>query len=450
MTQVPCSSSEQDRQEPAPLFRAAQVATSPPHGEAQSLESSSSVEISGSSEPPTVLVAGALAVDVSCDFSPSSSSSAALLPQQHTSNPAIISQSIGGVGHNVAKALHYLGAPVLFCSKIGDDVAGHAAIAALHEQSFPTAGVKISGKDTGQRTAQYVAVNDAKKDLVLAMADMSIFETPTAKEDFRRQWGHILDGVEPSTVVIDANWDHTTITRWLEYAEQLGGTTVLEPVSVAKCARLFSTRPGEESWFGTKEHAKRMALASPNALELASMHRAARDSGLMDEPRWWRYINELNIPSTGARDKFVQIMPRDFVDQGLPQMAIQMLPFISTIVTKLGANGVLLTQVLKRDDVRLREGDSAKYMLSRGEGEIGGVYMRYFPAVELVQDDEILSVNGVGDTFLGAIVAGMAKKGKQETRIEDLIDIGQKAAILTLKSTESASPELRALRGLIS
>jgi len=37
----------------------------------------------------------------------------------------------------------------------------------------------------------------------------------------------------------------------------------------------------------------------------------------------------------------------------------------------------------------------------------GGVYMRLFPPVEVVED--IVSVNGVGDTFLGVLVVGLAK-----------------------------------------
>jgi pseudouridine-5'-phosphate glycosidase/pseudouridine kinase len=47
-----------------------------------------------------------------------------MAPQAHTSNPAQISQSIGGVGHNVALAAHSVSkhASVKFCSLVGDDV----------------------------------------------------------------------------------------------------------------------------------------------------------------------------------------------------------------------------------------------------------------------------------------------------------------------------------------
>ena len=69
-----------------------------------------------------VLVAGAVAVDLSCDYTTPKSGEQS--PQLHTSNPASIRQSIGGVGHNVALAAHRASgrASVKFCSMVGDDM----------------------------------------------------------------------------------------------------------------------------------------------------------------------------------------------------------------------------------------------------------------------------------------------------------------------------------------
>lgn len=69
-----------------------------------------------------ILVAGAVALDLSCDYA--SKKPGDVAPQAHTSNPAQISQSIGGVGHNVALAIHRASsrANVKFCSLVGDDV----------------------------------------------------------------------------------------------------------------------------------------------------------------------------------------------------------------------------------------------------------------------------------------------------------------------------------------
>lgn len=69
-----------------------------------------------------VLVAGSVAIDLNCDYAVSKAGDVS--PKAHTSNPARISQSIGGVGHNVALAAQRANpqSPVRFCSLVGDDV----------------------------------------------------------------------------------------------------------------------------------------------------------------------------------------------------------------------------------------------------------------------------------------------------------------------------------------
>lgn len=74
--------------------------------------------------------------------------------------------------------------------------------------------------------------------------------------------------------------------------------------------------------------------------------------------------------------------------------------------------------------------------------------MRLFPAVEEVKPEDVVSVNGVGDTFAGTLIAGLAKRGKN-ARVEELIDLAQRAAVLTLKSKEAVSPGLGTLRILL-
>lgn len=69
-----------------------------------------------------IIVAGSVAIDLSCDYSTPKGGD--VVPRSHTSNPASITQSIGGVGHNVALAAHLASrqARVKFCSMVGDDM----------------------------------------------------------------------------------------------------------------------------------------------------------------------------------------------------------------------------------------------------------------------------------------------------------------------------------------
>ena len=78
---------------------------------------------------------------------------------------------------------------------------------------------------------------------------------------------------------------------------------------------------------------------------------------------------------------------------------------------------------------------------------ISSTDMRLFPPAEVVAEDDVVSVNGVGDTFLGIILAGLAKDGSRDWR--HLIDVAQRGSVMTLKSNESVSPAISSLSSLL-
>jgi len=298
-------------------------------------------------------------------------------------------------------------------------------------------------------TAQYVAVNDGKKDLVVAMADMSIF-TDLKHWGIPETWEQAIVK-DPKWAVVDANWhpiwmEH--LLRKIKWPSDNRSTKIAyEPVSIPKSARMFHKKP-EYKFLIPTFPLHFIDLSTPNQYELAAMHAAAKDSNYFESDEWWQVIDALGIPSTGARDRFVALTSRKMTDDGIPLQTIQLLPFIPTILTKLGAEGVLMTELLKPGDPRLTDPNAAPFILSRNANEsteIGGVYMRLFPAAEKVAD--VVSVNGVGDTFLGVVIAGLARGMKLEER---LIDIAQRGAVMTLRSKEAVSPELGVLSGALA
>lgn len=396
---------------------------------------------------------GSVAIDFACDYTPHGESlrsekhniSSAASPQMYTSNIAAVSTSLGGVGHNVALAVHRAGSlptSVRLCSMIADDLSGQAVLKTMESEGLDTSEiVKLSIHNdqttTTNRTAHYVATNDAKKDLVLAMADMQIFASskyldylPTVQHPPNLKW-----------VVVDANWSEDIVKKIMLAYSSKGVKVAFEPVSVAKSGVIFQgTSPAGTSIFPSNM----VDLATPNHYELAAMHATAKKHELFESDRWWQVIDSLGILSSGARDQFVALTNKKLTDEGIPLRTIQLLPIIPTILTKLGSDGVLLTELLKPDDYRLTDPSSAPYILSRcrnGSTEVGGVYMRLFPPAEKVKD--IVSVNGVGDTFLGVLIAGLARGLKLDER---LINLAQRGAVMTLRSPESVSPQLSSLR----
>ncbi|KKZ68055.1 hypothetical protein EMCG_06266 [[Emmonsia] crescens] len=413
-------------------------------------------------EKTNIIVAGSLAIDFACDYTPVSQKGDGV-PALQTSNPSIIRQSLGGVGHNVALAANYVGSSVLFCSVVADDLSGRAALAALEkcQPNLHSQGIQILSPATGARTAQYVSVNDAKKDLMLAMADMSILETPQKSLDFDGFFEPLIQRARPSWAVIDANWSPDVLAKWISLAKSHGAKIAYEPVSNAKSTRLFT-----RSLSNLKSIIQPSSiipnhyidLATPNRYELTAMYNTARESGIFESSEWWQVINSLEMPSSGSRDRLVAITNHKLVDEGIPQQSIQLLPFIPCIITKLGPQGVLLTQVLPHGDERLRSADYARYILGRSYADantshVGGVYMRLFSPAEVLKDTDVVSVNGAGDTLLGVIVAGLAKhEGKNDEglrRLEDIIPVAQRASVETLKSADAVSAEISGLAGLL-
>ncbi|GAD99234.1 IdgA domain protein [Paecilomyces variotii No. 5] len=407
-------------------------------------------------EKADVLIAGSLAIDFSCDYAPLAERSTEVTPVPHTSNPAIIGQSLGGVGHNVALAASYVGRPVIFCSVVGNDFSGRAALSSLEREKLTTGGIKILPSDSGARTAQYVAVNDGKKDLVLAMADMSIMEFPSHDLNFDGFWEPMLRRTKPKWVVVDGNWSSGVLANWVAAARKHGARVAFEPVSTAKSTRLFSKGLGQSPVIGPEDAVPNhmLSLATPNNLELTEMYTTAREAELFDSPNWFRVIDALGMSNAGSREKLVSITDAALVKEGIPQQSIQLLPYIPAILTKLGSRGVLLTQLLRPRDPRLTDPKYAPYILSRASTDddlVGGVYMRLFPPDEVLVGKQIVSVNGAGDTLLGVVVAGLAKEtGKKGDRhLEDIVPIAQKGSLRTLQSQNSVSEHIKGLSTLL-
>lgn len=400
-----------------------------------------------------ILVTGALAVDLCCDFTPLNDcmTGPIISPQSHTSNPAIITTSLGGVGHNVAYAAHLLGSSVNLCSVVGRDLSGRMALDMLREEGLKADYVKqrTPSELIGRRTAQYVAFNDGNKELVMAMADMSLFEDCNDKWD--PSWRYTIKETQPKWLVVDANWDSATLRDWTAYGKAAGSKVILEPVSAAKAARLFDRRPvtRQVKFFPQlgifPDH--QVDIVTPNEIELGAMLEAARRNTQLDRPQWWHVINSFGLPGKGSDNRLVSITNYSLVARGIPQKSISLLPFIPCVITKLGREGVLLTQLLQHDDPRLTSATNESYIVSRitQEGsQAAAVYIRLFPPAEVVPDKDVVSVNGVGDTFLGVLVAGLARTNGQS--LERLIEIAQQGSVMTLKSRSAVHRSLGQLR----
>ncbi|HEY3338076.1 MAG TPA: PfkB family carbohydrate kinase [Propionicimonas sp.] len=172
-------------------------------------------------EPWAVVVGGA-----AWDIKASSLAAARL----HTSNPGTVSRTPGGVGRNIAEVIARLGGRVHLVAAVGADAAGRDLLARTSEAGVYVDQVASSAHPTGS----YLAALDADGELVIGISDfaatdsLDVADVARSSELIARSQVVVVDGNIPAAV---AAWA-------LAVAAAAGVRVVLEPVSVAKAARM--------------------------------------------------------------------------------------------------------------------------------------------------------------------------------------------------------------------
>jgi pseudouridine kinase len=149
----------------------------------------------------------------------------------HTSNPASQSESFGGVARNIAENLARLGTPVALLTATGKDSSGAALLAHAQGLGIDTGGtLQIEGAASGT----YTAVLDQDGEMVVALADMALYD---------RLDPAFIDTCQTriatsALVVADLNLPLETVDAVIAHARRAEVALVLVAVSEPKMARL--------------------------------------------------------------------------------------------------------------------------------------------------------------------------------------------------------------------
>ena len=170
-----------------------------------------------------------------------------LLP--HTSNPARIRSSFGGVGRNVAENLARLGQPVTLLTAVGQDQAGEQLINQIAE-----AGVNVEHvlHRSEHPTGTYLAVVNPEGEMQFGLDDMRAAAALSA--EYVRAHAGLFE--QASVVFLDANLPRETLRAVMALARRTGLPVCADPASQALAARL-------------KPYLPRLRLVAPNAVEAA-------------------------------------------------------------------------------------------------------------------------------------------------------------------------------------
>ncbi|MGA2428290.1 MAG: carbohydrate kinase family protein [Candidatus Acidiferrum sp.] len=147
-----------------------------------------------------------------------------------TSNPVTVRSCPGGVVCNIARNLAKLGCRTAIFSVVGRDAKTEHVLDDLETPNLDLSGLSLS---SARPTASYTAVLDERGQLFIGLADMAIFE------ELDEAWA---DSIASAVArcrfwILDANLPAATIERLLR-ANKGGATVLVDPISVAKAARV--------------------------------------------------------------------------------------------------------------------------------------------------------------------------------------------------------------------
>ena len=194
----------------------------------------------------------------------------------HTSNPASQAESYGGVARNIAENLARLGTPVALLTATGSDSSGAALLA--HAESL---GIDVHGalRLDGAASGTYTAVLDANGDMMVALADMGLYDRLTPAFVAARE----AQLASAALVVADLNLPLATVEALLGQARRAVAPLVLVAVSEPKMARLPRDLLGVRLLIlNAGELAARVARPLPDEAALEAAMREVQAQGARD------------------------------------------------------------------------------------------------------------------------------------------------------------------------
>ena len=193
-----------------------------------------------------------------------------------TSNPASGVESFGGVARNIAENLARMGAAVALITAVGNDSSGRALLAHADSVGIDTRGCfRLDDGSSGT----YTAVLDGDGQLVVALADMALYDRITpAFLDSRQQ-----QRTGASLIVADLNLTHDAIATLQRDAARDSVSLILVAVSEPKMNRLPASLVGVRLLILNEgELAARVGRALDNEAELAAACRELQAQGAGD------------------------------------------------------------------------------------------------------------------------------------------------------------------------
>lgn len=174
---------------------------------------------------------------------------------------------------------------------------------------------------------------------------------------------------------------------------------------------------------------------------------------MLDSSYWWSVVNTFGSDLHRLLAGQVRGDMLFLLNEGVIQMATQLLPFIKHFVIKCGSKGVaVISHVTSLEGAANWISDGSqpkKYQIFSRASDGSILVIKYFPAYSLHSDLATINVTGAGDTLVGTLLAALAHKNDLFSIPDELdkaIDLGQRCAIETIKSPFAVAPSISLIR----
>jgi pseudouridylate synthase / pseudouridine kinase len=165
---------------------------------------------------------------------------------------------------------------------------------------------------------------------------------------------------------------------------------------------------------------------TPNVYELFSIFEYATEQGMFETPS--DFSDMIHSNDAEFHTAVAMRLPRWVTDEKVVDMAVKLLPIVGTIWVKGGSRGVtIITRISSEraqewaDD---EETTGESVVASTAEGNAFAI--KHFP-VGPIDPDAIESVVGAGDSFAGALLAGLINNLEHTSPhdLAELVRVGQ-------------------------
>lgn len=168
--------------------------------------------------------------------------------QLATSNPASMTENVGGVARNIAENLGRLGNQVKLLTLIGEDHDGQL----IERVSQDYIQFDLVQKQVGVNTGSYTAILDKAGELVIALANMDIYKKLTPENIHKSE--ATLN--KASCILVDLNCSKEVVEYIQQFARQRHIPLAIIPVSSPKMAHMPTELDGVHYFVCNRDEAE--------------------------------------------------------------------------------------------------------------------------------------------------------------------------------------------------